>query len=114
MNTNFRFDPDTQTVAELWESLLILTQGRVEDNKASLEYPAETRDRQLTSAQALIDALKMAHAKMKTRKPNESHLITCEHCFSKNIMRISVDVNGNFDAFECRDCNLSFEIENTN
>lgn len=61
INTNYRLDTNTQTVAELWESVAKLAAGRVADNKLCDSYPINVRQAQLMSLKGLVQRLEQTH-----------------------------------------------------
>mgnify|MGYP001428225171 CR=1 FL=1 len=64
ISTNFTLDECHQNISELWESLAVLAQRRVNDNAKGNIYPLETRRTQLSSAQALLKCIADTHTKM--------------------------------------------------
>lgn len=63
---DYQLDENTQTIGGLWESLYALAKGRVYDNNHNGgEYPLATREQQVRSARALVEAIEKTHEKMR-------------------------------------------------
>lgn len=64
---SFKKDEETMSVGELWEQIAKIANGRVEDNKRNekeMKYPLELRSLQISSLDALVNALKLTHHAM--------------------------------------------------
>lgn len=62
-------DEDTQTIEELWKSMLYFCKNRVKDNeKYNGEYPIATRMVQMETLKALVEAIDEFHDKFKDKK----------------------------------------------
>lgn len=70
--TKYKLNNDTQSVAELWESIRRLSTGRCADNNANFDdYPLAWRCRQLDTLKALVQALEETHNKMLAEEASE-------------------------------------------
>jgi hypothetical protein len=71
---SFTVSPETQTVAELWNSIGNLCSHIVQDNLCYSHYPLDLRERQFLGLKALTAALELTHTKMRTAiDNNEDH-----------------------------------------